>query len=58
MIVNRGYWNELPEQCKKCANLQIFSLYMDGNHYYSCNKYPLKEDEICPRFIDNEVEVE
>ena len=56
MIVNRGYWNELPEQCKKCANLQIFSLYMDGNHYYSCNKYPLKENEICPKFIDNEVE--
>ena len=55
MIVNRGHWNELPEQCKKCENIQVLSLYMNGNHYYACNKYPLKDsDETCPRFIRRE----
>lgn len=54
MLVNQGYWNELPDQCQKCENLQTMSLHMDGNHYYCCGKYPLKLNEICPRFIERE----
>ena len=51
MIVNRGYYKDLPNQCKMCIHLKVFSLKMDNNHYYSCNKYPLSfTDEICPKF--------
>lgn len=52
MIINRGKWEELPAQCKQCENMRVMSLYMDGNHYYSCGKYPLTDaDRSCPRFV-------
>lgn len=54
---NNGHWDELFEQCKRCVNLQIMSLHMDGNHVYACNKYPLRNgDYVCPRFerVDDE----
>jgi len=55
MIVNRGHWDELPEQCKRCANIQIMSLHMDGNHYYQCGKYPLADsNKTCPKFTKND----
>ena len=54
MIVNQGRLDELSEQCKRCANIRIMSLKMDGNHYYACGKYPLKDNEICPKFVLNE----
>ena len=50
-MINNGHWNELCEQCKKCLNLQIMSLKMDGNHYYYCPKYHLHDaNQPCPRF--------
>ena len=53
MIVNHGRWNELAEQCKSCEHIHVMALYMGGNHYYSCGKYPLKDrNEICPKFMD------
>lgn len=55
MIVSQGYWNELAEQCKQCANIHVMSLHMDGKHYYACGKYPLTDNNmICPRFIAHE----
>lgn len=51
MLGNRGKWQELPEQCKKCEHMRVFSLHMDGNHNYCCAKYPLKDSNaICPKF--------
>ena len=51
MLVNTGKWDELAEQCKGCENLRCMSVQMDGNHTYSCGKYPLKDrNEICPKF--------
>lgn len=29
-------FNEFPEQCQHCSNLRCFSLYMSGNHDYTC----------------------
>ena len=56
-MINRGYWNELTEQCKGCSHMKAMSLHMDGHHYYSCNKYPLKDsNETCPRFIKKSVD--
>lgn len=52
MIYSQGHWDELAPQCKNCENLRTMSVHMDGNHYYACGKYPLKDsNEICPCFI-------
>lgn len=49
---NNGHWDELFEQCKRCFNLRVMSVYMDGNHVYVCGKYPLRDsNQICPEFI-------
>ena len=47
-------FNELSEQCQHCFNLQIFSLYMDGNHDYCCGKCSIRKafTEQCPRFTE------
>ena len=51
MLVCQGHWNELADQCKRCSFIRAMSLHMDGNHYYACGKYPLKDsNEICPWF--------
>lgn len=59
MIANHGRWDQLSEQCKQCANIQVMSAHMDGNHYYACGKYPLKDrNEICPKFIRDSVDTQ
>lgn len=59
MSVNNGTWDELPEQCRVCQNLKIFSLRMDGNHTYFCTTYPLHDrDEVCPEHIQLDVDGE
>ena len=30
----------LHEECKKCFNLRVLSVYMDGSAYYCCNRTP------------------
>lgn len=53
MIYSHGYWNDLAECCKRCMNLHVMSAHMDGNHFYSCGKYPLRDrNEICPKFTE------
>ena len=52
MIYNKGEWDKLPRQCQTCENMQVFSVHMNGNHYYSCARYPLTDkSERCPRRI-------
>ena len=59
MLVNRGTWDELPEQCKGCFNLRARSVYMDGSAYYSCPKYLLHDkDEPCPERITGMINYE
>lgn len=50
-------YDELPEQCKECINLKIYSAYMNGNHSYCCTQYPrpskmkledINVKDICP----------
>ena len=50
-LANQGLWEDLADCCRICANLHILSLKMDGKHYYSCGKYPLRENEVCPKFV-------
>ena len=43
---------ELPNNCKTCINLQVFSLFMDNNHDYCCGKYPITKvmrEHYCPK---------
>ena len=49
----------LPDQCKHCLNRQIYSVRMDGNHSYSCRKYPLiDKQKICPCYEGDPTEGE
>ena len=58
MLKNQGYWDDLCEQCKECGNLHVLSARMDGNCYYHCGKYPLKDsDEICPKYMQAEKDI-
>ena len=44
--------HELPDNCKTCSNLRIFSLFMDNNHDYDCGKYPITKvmrEHYCPK---------
>lgn len=33
-------WKNLTDKCKNCQWLHIFSLFMDGDHEYSCGHDP------------------
>lgn len=33
-------WNTLTDKCKNCQWLHVFSLFMDGDHEYSCGHDP------------------
>ena len=58
MLKNQGYWDELCEQCKGCINLHMLSVRMDGNCYWHCGKYPLKNsNEICPKYMQAEKDI-
>ena len=58
MLKNQGYWDELCEQCKGCVNLHVLSARMDGNCYWHCDKYPLKDsNEICPKYMQAEKDI-
>jgi len=32
--------SEIPCPCNSCSNMKAWSLYMDGNHDYTCTKKP------------------
>lgn len=45
-------FNEFPEQCQHCSNLQVFSLDMSGNHSYMCHNYLIHmyKNSECPHY--------
>ena len=47
-------YNELPNMCRVCNNLQIFSLFMDNNHDYICTKNlieKVRKEHKCPKLL-------
>ena len=56
---------DLPEECQHCANLKAWSLYMDGNHDYTCLEMPMTKkflsrdyhNDPCKKFTDRSAEV-
>ena len=54
-VYNRGFWDELPEQCKRCEHMRAQNLYMSGNHYYLCKRPVVLTDKeaVCSQFKES-----
>lgn len=50
MALCQGHWEELAENCRRCANLRALAPRVDEEGYFSCDKYFLKDSTGgCPK---------